>query len=76
MVNAHGDLKVFFCAIIRRYEDACVVDQDVQGRPAVQKLVGEVANGPVGDIEYRNVSGDYLLSGMHLADDQYVGYST
>ena len=39
MVNAHGDFEVFLCPIIRRYENASVVDQNVQRRTTVKKLV-------------------------------------
>ena len=39
VVDAHGDFEVLLRPVIRRYEDACVVDQHVQRRAAVQKLV-------------------------------------
>lgn len=39
VVNPHGDLEILLGPVIRRYEDACVVDQDVQRRATIQKLV-------------------------------------
>ena len=39
VVNAHGDLEVLLGPVIRRYENACVVDQDVQRRTAIEELV-------------------------------------
>lgn len=39
VVDAHGDLKILLGPIIRRNENACVVDQDVQRRTAVKKPI-------------------------------------
>ena len=35
VVDAHSDLKVFLGSVVGWYENACIVDQYVQRRPAV-----------------------------------------
>ena len=44
VVNAHGDFEVVLCSVVRRYENACIVDQYVQRCSAVQESIGEVSN--------------------------------
>ena len=46
VVNPHGDLEVLLGPVVRRYKHACVIDQDVQRRPTVQKLIGKVLDRP------------------------------
>lgn len=47
VVDAHGDFEVFLSPIVRWNEHPCVVDQDVQRCPAIEKTVRKVSNGPV-----------------------------
>lgn len=46
VIDSHGDLEVLLGPVIRRYEDARVVDQDVQRCSTVQKLVRKVSDRP------------------------------